>query len=208
MSGFETEKFPLEIRTDFFLVITFMLLICDSRTVLISLFSSLFHECGHLVSMLLFHQKIDRVLFSASGMRIDRRECSRLTLKAETVTALSGVFVNFCLAFVSYMIFLAAKSEFFLSVTAVNLVIGVFNLLPVESLDGGNVLRCILISRIPVEKAESTLTDVSITVVIMLIIFFAVTVFTKTVNPSLTVVLIYLVFLLINRILELKKSAI
>ena len=208
MLRLEIKNTVIEIRASFFLVITFMLLICDNVIVLISLFSSLIHECGHLISMIALKENPQRLLFSASGLRIDRKCRPCLSFSGEIIIALSGVGVNLIISLCAYLIYFFSHKELFLAVCAVNLVIASFNLLPVESLDGARGLWFILCRRIPEESAQEIITDVSIVTTVLLIIFFCVTVYLRLANPSLVVVIIYLVILLINRIFQLKKSAI
>ena len=208
MLRLEIKNTIIEIRASFFLVITFMLLICDNVIVLISLFSSLIHECGHLISMIALKENPQRLLFSASGLRIDRKCRPCLSFSGEIIIAMSGVGVNLIISLCAYLIYIFSHKELFLAVCAVNLVIASFNLLPVESLDGARGLWFILCRRTPEESAQEIITDVSIVTTVLLIIFFCVTVYLRMANPSLVVVIIYLVILLINRIFQLKKSAI
>lgn len=204
----EIKGVVIEIRTDFFLVVTFMLLMCESATVLISLFSSLFHECGHLAALIIKKEKPLRLVFSASGLRIDRRRGSFLSFGDEIFVALSGVCVNFFAASVSYAVYALIGSRLFFSVFCVNIAIAVFNLLPIESLDGAVGLHFFLCRCMPDEKVKRILNIVSVVTGVFLAVFFAVSFFSGNANPSLMIVIIYLIILLINRILELKKDKI
>lgn len=208
MISFKYKNIPVEIRTGFFIIITFMLLISENETVIISLLSSVFHECGHLLAIVFSKEKPKRIVFSASGMRIDRYPNSFLSFSKEIVIALSGVFVNFLISFMSYIAFCFSGSDFFFKVFGVNLVIGIFNILPLEELDGAVCLNFFLLRRIGEEKAKVTVDTVSVIFGIVLISFFSVTVYFKKVNLSFAVVIIYLLILMLNRILELKKTAI
>lgn len=208
MLRLEIKDTVIEIRAGFFLVVTLMLMFCDSVTVIVSLVSSLLHELGHIAAMLLCKEKIERLVFYAPGLRIDRKTRPHLSFSSEIIIALSGVTVNFALALCAYITYLFFRSDFYLCVCAVNLVIAVFNLLPVESLDGARGLEFILLRRIPENSARKIMNEVSLVTTILLIIFFSLTVYLRLVNPSFTFTIIYLLILLINRILQLKKSAI
>lgn len=208
MIKFRIKNIPVEIRTGFFIVITFMLIFCDNETVLISLFSSVFHECGHLLAIIISGEKFEKAVFSASGMRIDRFPNAGLSFSKEIFIAISGVLVNFTLAFLSYAFYFLSGVEVFFSVFSVNTVIGVFNIFPLSSLDGAVCLEFFLCRRIGEEKAKKILNLISVTVGAVLILFFSLTVFFRKVNLSLAVVIIYLLILMMNRILELKKNTI
>lgn len=201
----ERGETTVEIRAGFFLVIAFMLLISGSRMVLISLFSSLLHECGHLLALLFCSGKAERIVFSASGMRIDRGLSCEMSFRSEIIISLSGPAVNLLISFVSLMVYYFKGAAAAFDIFAVNAIIALFNLLPVESLDGAGALRFILLRRIPENRTEKIVSDVSLVTGTLLVFFFTLTVFLKKANPSLAVVIIYLLILLINRILQLKK---
>ncbi len=205
---FEIKNTAVEIRAGFFLIVTFMLLTCDSKTVTVSLFSSLIHESGHLAAMMFFAERAEKIVFSASGMRIDRKNGSFLSFSEEIIISASGVMMNFVICAAAYTVFFLTGFSLAGFIGAVNAVIGAFNLLPFEELDGGNILRFTLCRRLGQEQAEKVMNIVSVSAGIMLLIFFSLTVYLKKANLSLAFVILYLIILLINRILELKKSVI
>ncbi|MGN1444180.1 MAG: hypothetical protein ACI4XE_10070, partial [Acutalibacteraceae bacterium] len=82
----------------FFAVITAMLLTCDRRIVIVSVLSSLLHECGHLALMFVFREKPECVIFGAFGIRIERQGVSALSYKRQAAVAMGGISVNFVLA--------------------------------------------------------------------------------------------------------------
>lgn len=199
---------PVEIGAGFFIVITFMLLVCDNETVLISVFSSLLHECGHIISMLVCGERVRLLRISASGLCIERKINSALSFSREIIISLSGVCVNFLLSLFSYIIYLLSGGEFLRSVIYVNLAIALFNLLPAGQLDGARGLSFILRRRIPESTADRITDTLSLVTTVILIAFSLVAFYFRAANPSLAVVTIYLSIILINRILELKKSVI
>ena len=208
MLTFESEHTEIQLRTDFFITVTLMLIFCENETVIFSLFSSLLHESGHLASMYLLKVKPEKIIFSATGLKIERRAVNISSFKNEIIIALSGVFVNFILSFVSFVLyFLFGIHKLFLF-ALVNIVIGLFNLLPLESLDGANVLCFILTRRLGDEKAQKTVMTTSIFTSLFITVFIILTFCLKIVNPSLIIVLLYLIIILINKIFELKKSVI
>lgn len=93
------------------------------------------HEIGHLVLFRIFGIKITRLTFYFAGMRIERN-CCCLTRFREGVILFGGCLVNFLL----FLLFLSSESYPLRLFSAVNLIIGIFNLLPIEMLDGGQLL--------------------------------------------------------------------
>lgn len=198
----------VEIRAGFFIVIAFMLLIGDNTAVLISLFSSFLHESGHILTLFLCGGKIEKLVLSSSGMRIDRDFSRLLCFSSEMMIAFSGAAVNLFISLSAFVAFRLSGHELCFKIFGINMVIGLFNLLPLQSLDGARGLEFILLRRIPQERVERVLLIVSVTTAVFLLILFSLTVIFRAINPSFVVVIIYLLILLINRILQLKKSVI
>lgn len=124
-----------------------MLLICDSETVLVSLFSSLFHEAGHIFFLLIFHQPPALICFGAFGIRIERQNGASLSYEKEAAVALGGVLANLLLTLSGVVLYLAFKSSTGLKLAFINGFIGAFNMLPVGLLDFGVFLKCMLYKR-------------------------------------------------------------
>ncbi len=92
------------------------------------------HELGHLAVMLAEGKLPDEIIFSGGGICIrQRREASCAVLAA-------GCAVNFLL-FAVYCLILPKDSIFKLMFGGANLVIGIFNLLPIGTLDGKKLLE-------------------------------------------------------------------
>ena len=138
------DKTRLSVTFPFAAVVTLMLLLCDEEIVSISLFSSFFHEGGHLFFMYLFDEKPLCITFGAFGIRIERNCNSRLEPKKESWIALGGIFGN-CLLFVcGFTFYLLYNGMWAARLAAVNFFIAAFNMLPVRSLDFGRCLECLL----------------------------------------------------------------
>ena len=85
----ELKKTRVSLTFPFAAVVMLMLLLCDSETVFISLFSSLFHEGGHLFFMLLFGQMPSLVCFGAFGIRIERADRKLISVKKKRLLLLA-----------------------------------------------------------------------------------------------------------------------
>lgn len=176
----------------FSLTVTLMLLLCKEDTVIISLLSSGLHEMGHLYFMFLFRQRVNSVTFGAFGVRIDRQMSAALSYKKEAVIALGGILVNFIIAFTGILFYYLWGSIFALKLTAVNIIIALFNMIPLDTLDIGRVLRYTLLCSIDENKCDRILTVISSVCVNLLAgisIFYSLTV---GFNPSLIATSVYL----------------
>lgn len=193
------------ISASFFVLITFVLIISDGEIVIISLLSAFLHELGHITAMRMLGDKIRLLSFSATGIRLDKDREKTVSYGSEIVISLAGVAVNFflCLSFV--LIYIMTQDILFRNISLINLLVGIFNLMPVEALDGARALYYCLLKKISEEKANRIIIIVSIiTVIVMMICAVAITLYSRT-NLSLIIVIIYLLILLINHIIELKK---
>ena len=99
--------------------------------------SALAHEAGHLAALRLAGARVERVRLTAFGAEI-RADTRYLPYPREILCTLAGPAVNLALA-----VFLARAAGNDMA-AGVNLVLGVFNLLPVPALDGGRVLHLLV----------------------------------------------------------------
>ena len=160
----------LKIDFTFALTVSLMLLLCKQDTVIISLLSSCLHEIGHLFFMHIFHQKINSVTFGAFGVRIERQMTSAVSYKKEAVIALGGILVNFIIAGIGAIHYYVAGDSFSLELTAVNIIIAIFNMIPLDTLDMGRVLRYTLLNKVDENKCDRILTVISVVFVNFILI--------------------------------------
>ena len=176
----------------FSLTVTLMLLFCQEDTVIICLMSSLFHEAGHIALMHLFHQKITDVTFGAFGVRINRLSTANLSYKKEAIIAFGGIGINFLIAFAGIIYYYLSGSDFALKLTAVNVFIALFNMIPIDTLDIGRVLRYTLLYSIDEDKCDRILSVISLIFINLLaVICFSYTILIGF-NLSLITVTLYL----------------
>lgn len=176
----------------FALTVTLMLLLCSEETVIISLFSSMLHETGHLMFMFIFRQKVSCVTFGSFGVRIDRQITTQLSYKKEAIIAFGGIMINFLIAFLGYLYYYLIDSNFALKLTMVNIIIGLFNMIPIEVLDMGRVIKYSLMSirkDIDSDRILSIISALSVNILAVSTIAYTLKV---AVNPSLIAVTIYL----------------
>ena len=183
---------PYRIDFTFSLTVTLMLLLCKEETVIISLLSSMLHETGHLAVMFLSGQKVKSVTFGAFGVRIDRQITTAITYKKEALIAFGGVAVNFVIAIFGAIHYYLSGNLFSIKLTAVNIIIAVFNMIPIDTLDMGRVLRYTLLCSIDENRCDRILSIISAVFVNLLAIgCLGVNLFIGF-NPSLIIVTVYL----------------
>lgn len=174
-------------------------LICDKKgTVIICFVSSLFHEIGHIIAMRLKGAKLKSVCFNLGDVAINA-DSSNLSYSAEFFVTLSGVVVNFLLCMLSLILFSVSKAEFFYNTCISNLLIGVFNLLPVRFLDGGQLVLLLLQKRFPPKICERTVDVLTIFFIVPIATMGLIFIFNSSYNYSLLFVALYLISTLVSK---------
>ncbi len=112
---------------------------------MLCLVSSMLHEIGHLFFMYVFRQRVESVTFGAFGVRIQRHSDCRISYKKEVIIAFGGIMINFLVAIFAYLYYYLWDSDFALKLTGVNIIIALFNTIPVDILDMGRVIRYTLL---------------------------------------------------------------
>jgi Zn-dependent protease len=133
----KTKLAGIEIGADFtfFAVVAMFLTLDTTGFAVMSLVVCLIHETGHLAAMLLTGQKPSSVTLRAGGVRISQLSTDNCQLSI----VLAGSALNIALFFALY--FTVPKTDIYPVMFAVmNLVIGLFNLLPLGCLDGKRLL--------------------------------------------------------------------
>lgn len=189
----------------FFSVICLVLLFSNDRTTIISLFSAFLHESGHIAAMIIMKEKIKKISFTAVGIYLEKSESDNSFYEKEAVISLSGIFVNAVLCFVSFLSYRFTCMQIFKDVLLINLIIGMFNLLPVRFLDGGRAAYYLMMKYFSEEKTEKISMIVSAVIVAFLVLLNIGLFYVEKINFSLIIVTVYLIFLLLNHIFELKK---
>ena len=102
------------------------------------LLAAVCHEMGHYIALRLCGGRLEGLSVSAFGAQMRIRDRNRLSYGREALCVLAGPLVNVTL---SWLMSVGGKwrEEFYLFAGA-QLVLGVFNLLPLTALDGGRLL--------------------------------------------------------------------
>jgi len=110
-----------------------------------------FHGGGHMLAARLCGVRMGRICRSATGLRLITRGALFPTYGAELIIALGGpcgnLLGNALLYAVAWHLDAPIIWELCRGVLPISLFLGVWNLLPIESFDGGRILRCLLLQR-------------------------------------------------------------
>lgn len=126
------------------------------------LVASLMHETGHFVALLALDCKPRRVTLGLFGLRVEQDPARRLSYRQNALVSLAGPAVNL----VSFCILSGFHQNG--AAALVHLTLGVFNLLPIEPLDGGQALYCLLACRMEEGRARRWILRISVAVLLPL----------------------------------------
>ncbi len=123
---------------------------------LLTMLAALLHEAGHLLTARLLGVGVSEITLLPLGADI---KFSRLTTYREDIlTGISGAAANILSALLLLPLGAHPAVRYFI---CSNLALAAINLLPVDTLDGGTVLRGILSARMPEKTASAVMTALS-----------------------------------------------
>jgi stage IV sporulation protein FB len=170
--------------------VTIMLLTDKTGYMLPALFAIILHEMGHLFMMWILECSPKRIKLIPASVQITAPFQKRY--RNDFLVSVSGPAVNILLFLTLYFNYLAFGNEVTLYFALLNLVIGVFNLLPVKGLDGGTILFCILEKYKGPDKAAVTLKIITIILAAALILTAITLTLRGKINISVYIMGIYL----------------
>lgn len=152
---------------------------------LLCFFSVLIHECGHLLAMKLCGLSPKGIKISLFNIVIAEkdRHCAKFFSDIAVTTA--GPLANI----VTYLVTLPFNATF----ASVNLLIGLFNLLPAASLDGGQLLYLLLSKRFSSEKSAKIVDIVTLIATVPLFFIGILMLLNSRYNFSLLFLSLYLI---------------
>ncbi len=144
----------------FFCAALCIMILCDRTGLFIPMILAvLIHECGHLVLMWIFDCAPTEIKLIPGSVQICAPVCDT---KPTVMISLAGPLANlvvFSVVFISCAVF---KDGYYLPFALVNLVYGVFNLLPFAGLDGGSAFEEFLIRKKSVSFARKAIGTITV----------------------------------------------
>ncbi len=182
----------------FISVLTIMVYIDKTGYILPVLFSSLLHEMGHLFTMWILGAAPQKIRVIPASIQIVNTH--RTDYKNDIIIALSGPAFNFLFFFVFYVNFLNFKNDLSFFLSALNLFIGAYNLLPLIGLDGGSALFSFLCYKKDYIFAKNVLKLITIFSSIVILALAIIVNIKSGLNISFYIIAIYLFLFAIIKI--------
>jgi len=131
-----------------------MLLLDRSGVAAMSLLAALIHEFGHLLAARLLRIPLSQMRLELLGARLEV-EGRMLTYGEEWLLCAAGPLASLISSLLSS--FLWAHAPYAILYTGVSFLLGVLNLLPVQTFDGGRMLECTLLKFLGVRSTSKIL---------------------------------------------------
>lgn len=181
----------IKIKFMFLAVVTIFLIVDNTSMSIIALLACIIHELGHLIMFAAVGSKPQELAFEMTGIRLTKPS-NELPYFKEILVQLAGSSLNFL---VFLMLIKTTSTINQLSIFAVtHLVIGVFNLLPIKSFDGGKLLELMLIRFMSMRAANIICNTVDILCILLLLILGLYSFFAGTSSFTLVVLSAFLMF--------------
>ena len=167
-------------------LMSFAVITDTSEMVCICILSAVLHECGHLCAMFFFGIKPKRITLRAFDIAIDAK--TDKSILADIIITLCGPLSNLLFA----LVFVCFSKRLFYS----NIVIGLFNLIPVKTFDGGHALHLFLMQFLSEKYADIVIGFITFVLLIPLFIIGILVLFESRYNYSLLFISLYLAAIL------------
>ena len=100
------------------------------------------HECGHLIAMNIVNVKTNRIVFYGAGIKILPENRRMLSFKEDLFILSGGCLLNFIS--IPIFLFLGRNNDLFCFFAILNLITGLFNIIPLKNFDGGKIIDLII----------------------------------------------------------------
>lgn len=188
----------LEISVLFLASVTVMLLMDASGVALWAMAAACLHELGHVAALFALRDPPQVIALTPFGMRMTWVRKGRQSYWRDLLVAAAGPLVNLGCFLLFWLLSLVTRSPGFLLPACASLAIGVYNLLPVLPLDGGQILFDLLSLPLGEGRAKRLLQIVSFVVLTAAAFFGFVLLLRSRYNFTLLFTSLYLIAMLLT----------
>lgn len=162
----------------------------------LALLCGLWHELGHLCAMKLVGNRTGTIHIHPFGIGILKGESKLYSYQKDIFVYIAGPLFNLLASVIFYLLFsdMVWWNREIASLIGINLVLFLFNLMPVFTLDGGRILFSVLLLITSDHKAYAIMKAVSWCTVVLMLVSGVFILYLTQYNVSLLLAGIYLLF--------------
>lgn len=191
---FKIGETDVKISFTFFAVMVLYFIDDYKKTVIASVITCTIHELIHLLFLIIYKCKIHKFTISLFGGNIIRKQSQKTSLNKEIVINVSAPVFNIIAGVILWVI---NKNSIF---AQVNLVLGIFNILPFYNFDGGVALYCFLCKYFSQNLAEKVITATSFIILLIFTAFTLIISIFNEINISLLLINMYFITFFLYKI--------
>lgn len=181
----------------FVALITGTIIYDKSLSVLWGVLAALIHEIGHLLAMIIIGDKPESIMFNLFDVAIVDTKRAAHSYKHDVFILALGPILNICIFGLFYFTYSFFEIENLYTFSLQNLFLGMMNLLPIESLDGGQILYILFSKSFSQRKTEIIIQIISFVVLFPLLIIGLIILLRSKYNFSLLFISLYLMAVII-----------
>lgn len=184
----------------YFLAFIVYVIISDSTgIILIGVISTFLHETGHIVAMLFKNHRVQEIKIGFFHIDIVDNNRQVINYNDDLLILFAGSAFNFMTAFISMVLFYFTRKYIFCLFIYTNLAMGIMNLLPISSLDGGEIVYIILSSFLTPKTASRLYNIISLIFLMPLSLVGFIVLLNSKYNFSLLFICCYLIYTLLSK---------
>lgn len=200
MISFRLFKIDIHIKFMFVALITIFLLVDKTGISVIALLCCLIHELGHIIMFFLVGYRPLSLTFDLTGICLTKPSI-KLSYFKEFLVQIAGSLTNFLVfIFLSNTISEITLTSIF---ATTHLVIGIFNLLPLKSFDGGKILEMTLLQFFSVNTSQKVCTFIDF---LCILILLAISIFGFFYNKKSFTLIVITIYLMITALIKLNQD--
>lgn len=179
----------IKITVLFFGIMLLLILFDKSGYIIPSILAVLVHETAHLITMYILGCAPKEIILIPASVQIVRKIEPKP--KNEILISASGPLASMFFFTAFYVFYCIFHNENLLTFAVINLLYGLFNLLPVKNLDGGQILSVALKTKLP-ENRVNLIINIITLVLCVVALFFGLALFGDgSMNFSLIILSVY-----------------
>ena len=187
----------LKINIIFVAIIAVVVILDKTNVALLGILASVLHELTHIITMFFCNSRPFKIILTPFGAKIIAdNSLSRSYLK-DIIISLSAPLLNLLIFIVFSLINNFFANDYLMQFALVNLFVGLFNLLPIISLDGGNALYSLLCMKLTENKSFLIVNIISFLILIPIATLGFFLLLKSRYNFTLLLTSLYLMFIII-----------